>query len=117
MKVKYGFVEFYDKEDKVYFDSESLSRILTFSSKDITRKENLKKAQIVVSPFLTKSYVDKVGENCALYTMERELKKHGYRLLKSEYKRKDMRLICNYNQSYLQIPNDSKFRISRPGAD
>ena len=44
MKVKCGFVEFYDKEDKVYFDSESLSRILTFPSKDITLKENLKKA-------------------------------------------------------------------------
>lgn len=72
--------------DKVYFDSESLSRILTFPSKDITLKENLKKAQIVVSPFLTKSYVDKVGENCALYTMESELKKHGYNVAEEDTK-------------------------------
>lgn len=65
------------KLDKLFFDKADLSRIVAFPTENNELKDELKNAERIVSPFLTKKKLDDIGDN-VLYTMESELKKHGY---------------------------------------
>lgn len=63
---------------EVYFDKAHLPQIITFPNELKELKNDLKESEIIVSPFLSKSFVGNINSNVSLYTMESELKKLGY---------------------------------------
>lgn len=61
--------------DQCWFEKNDINRFVTFPKKDFGGP--LQNAQIVISPFLSKSMMDRLGD-AKLYTMESELRKLGY---------------------------------------
>lgn len=62
--------------DICWMEKSVVNRLLAFPMQDINAP--LPAADIVISPFLSKSLVNRLGKNVRLYTMESELRKIGY---------------------------------------